>query len=148
LHAIISLKPRHVSNILKGNKTVELRTRNVTLSIGATLWIYSTLPVGRLEALATVRDVIRCAPRVAWRLHKAHLGLTYKEFAEYINEAELVTLIVLGGIRALEPKLDLSALRRLKRRFQPPQFFAYLLPGTAIAEALTREYIGALKSSA
>ena len=47
--AIISIKPRHVDNILSGNKTVELRTRSINLPSGSRLWVYTTLPVGKVE---------------------------------------------------------------------------------------------------
>ena len=38
------LKPEHVENIVKGFKTVELRTRQINLPAGTKIWIYSTLP--------------------------------------------------------------------------------------------------------
>ena len=64
--AIISIKPRHVKNILTGAKTVELRTRTIKMPKGSRLWVYSTLPVGKVEIFAEIDFVEILPPKKMW----------------------------------------------------------------------------------
>jgi predicted transcriptional regulator len=147
MHAIISIKPRHVLDLLRGTKKVELRRRRVGLKPGAKLWIYTTLPAGRVEALAEVDEVIHCTPLEAWRSFKNMLGLSKAEFDAYAKSCAELSVIVLKWIVKLEPKLSLSAIRRRARGFQPPQYFSYLRTEGALFRALSGAYPRALLHS-
>ena len=67
IDAIISIKPRHVENILSGKKTVELRTRGLNLPEGSRLWIYTTLPVGKVMLFAEIDFIDRRLPTEIWK---------------------------------------------------------------------------------
>ena len=133
--AIISLKPRHADNVLSGAKTVELRTRGINLPEGAKLWIYTTLPVGKVSLSAEI-DFIECLPPdVMWEKHGKDICITKSEFDDYTNDREMVVAIGLRNVSALERDVCLSTMRSYEENFQPPQFFSRLYPERALYSA-------------
>lgn len=83
IDAIISIKPRHVENILSGDKTVELRTRSINLPVGSRLWIYTTLPVGKVKLSAEIDFIELLSPKKMWKKHGESICITKQEFDEY-----------------------------------------------------------------
>jgi len=123
---LISLEARHVKNILKGTKTVELRRRRLDLADGARVWMYSKVPRGCVEALGIVEKAVEQHPRRIWREYGKLSGLTLQEFNRYLGDLSVGHVIVFREIRHLKPTLGLEALRKRLGRFQPPQFFKRL----------------------
>jgi predicted transcriptional regulator len=134
--AIISIKPRHVENIINKAKTVELRTRNTNLPVGSTLWIYSTLPAGKIEASAKISFVDTMSPKKIWEKYGKEICVSKSEFMEYTKNRELVTAIGLTGIESLQESLCLNKLRALETNFNPPQFISKLSPDRSLYSAL------------
>ena len=59
---LVSLHPRHASNILSGEKTVELRRRFPEQHMrGALALIYSTTPVQAIVGVARIRHVLEAS---------------------------------------------------------------------------------------
>lgn len=134
--AIISIKPRHVGNIMSGKKTVELRARNINLPVGARLWIYSTLPVGEIEVFAEIDFIEVLPPKEMWKKHGKSISIPKVEFDAYTKSRDLVAAIGLKNIERLDKKIGLDELRIYEKGFQPPQFFLRLEPGRALYAAL------------
>ena len=137
-HALISIHPEYVAEILDGMKTVEVRTRNVHLSPGSYLWIYSTLPVGQIQAVAKVNDMYRLSPSRAWSKFGPQMRLTKSQFMSYVNGSNSVSAIELANVSKLRNVLPLESLRRWDRNFQPPQFIKYLEAAQSIWPLLAR----------
>lgn len=135
IDAIISIKPRHVENILSGKKTVELRVRSMNLPAGSRLWVYSTLPVGKVEMFAEVDFIELLPPKEMWKKYGKSICIPKKEFDEYTRSRELVTAIGLRNIKPLEKDICLETMRKYEKGFQPPQFFSRLYPGRALCSA-------------
>lgn len=133
--AIISIKPKHVKNILSGNKTVELRTRTVNLPKGAKLWVYSTLPVGKVELSTEIDFVDVLPPEEMWMKHGKSICISKREFDQYTKGRNLVSAIGLRNVRPLESDLCLKTMRGYEKNFQPPQFFSRLNPERALYSA-------------
>jgi predicted transcriptional regulator len=139
-HALISIHPEHVSGILNGEKTVEIRTRRARLDSGTTLWIYATLPLGEIRASAQVKNVSYLSPTRAW-LHFEHsLGLTRSLFRTYVNGSSVVSVIELTSVIQLQDPVPLKRIRRIAPQFQPPQFFMRLHADDPVYELLSRIY--------
>lgn len=134
--AIISIKPRHVENIISGAKTVELRTRNIGLPVGARLWVYTTLPVGKIEFSAEIEFIDMLSPKEIWDKHGQDICISKYEFDEYTKGRDLVSAIGMRDVRLLEIDLCLETMRGYEKNFQPPQFFSRLYPGRALYSAL------------
>lgn len=137
--AIISIKPKHVTNILLGKKTVELRVRNVNLPTGSKLWIYSTLPVGEIKASAEIDFIESLPPKEIWKKYGQRICISKKEFDEYTTAREHVTAIGLKNIESLNQDLCLETMRSYEKNFQPPQFFSRLNPERALYSALYKQ---------
>lgn len=130
--ALISIKPKHVRNILSGDKTVELRTRNINLPVGARLWVYTTLPVGKVELSAEIEFVELMPPKKAWRKHRNSICILKSEFDTYTEDRDIVSAIGLRNIRPLEKNICLKTIRRYEKNFQPPQFISKIRPERAL----------------
>ncbi len=135
--ALISIKPVHVKNILNGCKSVELRTRRISVAAGSRLWIYSTLPKGEVEAVAEVRFVETNSPSTIWRKYSKDIYLSKAEFDEYTTGKSEATVIGLGSVEKIEKELTLKRLRFFDKKFTPPQFFLKLTPDKKIYPAFS-----------
>lgn len=132
IDAIISIKPRHVENILSGNKTVELRTRSINLPEGSRLWIYTTLPVGRVKLSVEIDFIDLLPPKEMWKKHGASICISRKEFDAYTKGRHIVSAIGLRNVTPLDNAICLETMRQYEKGFQPPQFFSRLDPDRAL----------------
>lgn len=136
-HALISIHPAYALQILRGTKRVEVRTRPVRIAPGTRLWIYSTLPVGAIQAFVTVTGVELLPPTRAWHLFEASMCLTRSAFRKYVNGNASVSIIGLDAVRELAKPLTLELIRKSVPRFQPPQFLKKVETG-ALYELLAK----------
>jgi predicted transcriptional regulator len=139
-HAFISIRPKHVENIVSGKKTVEIRTVNLNLEPEQTIWIYATLPVANLVAVAQVRAIHRLAPAKIWHQFKNSVAITKPEFDAYVGGRDNITAIQLTGVCTLDKPMSLEKLRSKQERFQPPQVIRYFEEGEPIFKALSVAY--------
>jgi len=121
-NVLISIKPKYVDLILSGDKSVEIRNRPVKLQPETSLWIYSTLPRGCLEAVAEVHAIELDAPSVIWNQYHNKIGASQHAFLTYVNGSRQISAIFLKNVRRLTPSLTLSDLRSEIEGFNPPQF--------------------------
>lgn len=135
--ALISIRPNHVRDILSGKKTVEIRTRSMQLPIGSVLWIYSTLPTGKVEAIAEIDFIDTRSPSTIWRKHKESICISKKHFDSYTQGREKVTAIGLRNIGPAQRSICLRALRSFDKNFMPPQFFLKITPDKKIYPAFS-----------
>ncbi len=133
--AIISIKPRHVENILSGAKTVELRTRSMNLPAGSRLWVYTTLPVGKVKLSTEIDFVEILPPKTIWKKYGENICISKNEFDLYTEGRELVSAIGLRNVTPLGKDICLKTMRRYEENFQPPQFFSMLHPDRALYSA-------------
>lgn len=126
--AIISIKPQHVENIIKGVKTVELRTKSINMPIGSKLWIYTTLPVGRVEASAEIQFIETLPPKEIWKKYGKSICISKEDFFNYTGGRDVVTAIGLADVESLCGSICLKTMRDHEKGFQPPQFISKLYP--------------------
>ena len=132
IDAIISIKPKHVENIRTGFKTVELRTRSISLPTGSKLWVYTTLPVGKV-LLSTEIDFIDVShPKEIWKKYGKAICISKDEFDEYTKGREQVSAIGLRNVKLLKREICLETMRKFENSFQPPQFISRLAPDRAL----------------
>jgi predicted transcriptional regulator len=134
--AIISINPRHAEKILTQKKTVELRTKGINLPIGSRLWIYTTLPIGRIKSYAEIDFIEHGTPTEIWRKHGRKICISKREFDDYTSTRNLVTAIGLKNISPLKNEICLGELREFESNFHPPQFYSKLHPERALYSAL------------
>jgi predicted transcriptional regulator len=124
---LISVEYDYVLKMLDGSKTAEVRRRQLRVQPGTRVWIYSKLPRGHVELVATVDEVVAAPPRKLWELYEKRIAISSYEFRTYLRGAGIACAILLRDIEPLRPALKLDTLRRTSRNFHPPQFFKRLL---------------------
>ena len=125
-NAIISLKPQYAELVVSGKKSVELRNRIVRLNPGTTVWIYATLPVGRIVAFAEVESIVHGKPTLMWRSFKKDICIDKTIFDSYTKDRERVSAVKLTAVRELQEAPTLDGIRKVVGTFHPPQFYARL----------------------
>ena len=123
---LISVEYSHVVNMLNGTKTAELRRRPLRIHPGTQVWVYSKMPRGRVELVATADEIVASSPRKLWNLYQRRVAISASEFASYFAGVDIGYAILLGDIRVLRPAMGLPTLRRTSKGFHPPQFFKRL----------------------
>lgn len=101
------------------------------------MWIYNTLPVGRVELVANVEQVVAGTPISLWKQYGARTGLARDEFFDYVAGCATAYFILVTDIEELSDKPTLGALRRAKRGFHPPQFAKMIERDSALYRALS-----------
>ena len=134
--ALISIKPQFVGKILSGRKSIEIRNRTVILSPGTRLWIYNTLPIGRIDAVALVDFVETGSPSAIWKRFHEKIGISAAEFQEYINQSSRVSAISLIQACRVSGPLTLTYLRSAVPGFHPPQFIKHIPPSDLLWQVL------------
>jgi predicted transcriptional regulator len=137
-HVLISLDERHATNILAGNKQVELRRRTMRVEPGSTVWLYVRKPIGAVVGFATVGTTYAAAPSTIWRKYGRVSGLSKSEFMSYFAGAALASAMALSGSRKLTTPVTLEALRTAMPGFHPPQFYCRLEADSSIKLRLQR----------
>ncbi len=127
---LISVEERHASNMLAGNKSVELRRKSLNISSGTRVWIYSKLPRGQVQALAVVDEIVADTPEKIWASYGTQSAISKSEFDSYFADAETGYAIVFQEVCPLKPILNLSSIREKISPFHPPQFFKRLTNGS------------------
>lgn len=136
---LMSIKPCYVQKILSGEKTVELRSRKLNVQNGARIWIYSTLPKGCVEVVATIQSIDYNHPDIIWARYAEELAITYEEFLKYVHGNESVSAIRLTNVTRVSNPLTLNSIRSCIQRFHPPQFFSHLNTNMELSDLLLRE---------
>lgn len=124
---LFSVWPKYIDKILSGNKTVELRTRQVNILPGTNIWFYATTPRMQIEVKATITNVLIAKPRKIWTLHKDSIAISKSEYDSYVEGRELVTAIQFNNIQKIESPPHLHMIRKEVTNFQPPQFYSRMI---------------------
>ncbi|MBY5736409.1 ASCH domain-containing protein [Rhizobium leguminosarum] len=137
-NAIISIRPQFVQAIVSGAKTVEVRRRIPPIQVGTALWIYATLPVGAVVAVAVATQIFRGHPDELWTSFGARTGITKEDFDSYFEGTESGVCIDLGHVREISP-VPISQLRSMRVGFNPPQVISKISAAEAhFLEAYSR----------
>jgi len=123
---LISVKPEYFGRMLSGVKTVELRRRPIRVSVGTTVWIYETVPSGRLGAVAEVSAIEENTPVEIWSRYGNRVGISEDAFFSYFEGSERGCAVVFGQILPLRKPLELTVLRSSLGTFVAPQFYRKL----------------------
>lgn len=124
--ALISIRPVHVDNILRGIKKVEIRRKRLRMVPGTRLWIYSTLPSGKVEGVATVAETESGESGELWKKIGDVSGTTYDQYSSYCNGCSEIFVLWLTHVQNLADAPSLADIRAELPGFMPPQSFMWL----------------------
>ena len=118
---LLSIKPRHVDNILNGSKTVELRRVRPQIGNGQPVAVYATLPVAAVVATCRVRKIDVATPRAIKARHLDDAAVSTDEFDSYFAGSHQAVAIHLDTITVLENPVTLGEIRSRRSAYNPPQ---------------------------
>ena len=123
---LISVRAEYVAKMLNGEKTVELRRRNVKVPPGTRVWIYSKAPQGAIKAHAEIMAVVTGEPSHLWQQFRSRVGVTQQEFQSYFDTVDEGCALVLSNVVKLRKHISLQTMRERVSSFHPPQFYTKL----------------------
>ncbi|MDN5357137.1 MAG: hypothetical protein PWR17_306 [Candidatus Methanomethylophilaceae archaeon] len=118
---LLSINPEHVNNILNGTKKYEFRKVRCRELVNEIL-IYSTSPVMKVVASASVKSVLDDSPEALWAATHEWAGIDKEFFDRYYGDSNRAIAYELGKITIFEEPRSLEDYGIL----HAPQSFAYI----------------------
>ena len=123
---IISIKPKYASQIMSGEKTIELRRKFGSVWSETTAFIYSTAPVKAIIGKVSINKVYRLPPENIWEKYHNNVGsVDVDEFYHYFQGKYYGYAIEVKDPTEWGDPISLAELKR-KFDFHPPQAFMYV----------------------
>ena len=119
----MSIKPRFVEKIRRGEKKFEFRRVLPRCQEVDTIIVYASKPVGMVVGEITVADYHTYPVAEMWEWAKDKSGLTREEFFRYFHGKENAHAIAIGSYKDYEQPIPLDVLLPGKT---PPQSYCYL----------------------
>lgn len=122
MNAIISIKPEFSKKIVQGDKTVEVRRRGVNLELGDRLWVYETLPTGKVMFVVIVDHVFKGCPAEIWGKYADQIDISVEEFEEYFDGCDYGSAIAFKKVELLSASITLSDLKSFGLKSMPQTY--------------------------
>lgn len=94
---LMSINPKHVENILSGEKKYEFRKTRCKKEVDSII-IYSTAPVGKIVAEAQVIGILEDSPEGIWESTSVNAGIDKAFFDQYYAGRPIAVAYALGTI--------------------------------------------------
>jgi predicted transcriptional regulator len=118
---LLSIKPRHVHNILDGTKSVELRRVRPQIAAGQPVAVYATMPAAAVVATCRVRKVEIGPPSTIKARLLDRAAISADEFDAYFVGANYAVAIHLDEVAVLKSPVTLDEIRSRRSTYNPPQ---------------------------
>ena len=123
MNVLLSIKPKYITEIRKGNKKYEFRKLIWKHGINIeNVYIYSSAPIKKIVGMFALGNVFEDNPSNLWNMFKDLSGLDEKEFFNYFKNYEKGFAIEIKTIEffniPIDPFQEFS-------NFKPPQSFYY-----------------------
>jgi type I restriction enzyme S subunit len=103
MNVLLSIKPRYVEAILKGDKRYEFRKNIFRNKDVENVYIYATSPVKKLVGFFKVGNILEDHPVCLWDQLKEFSGLDEKEFFSYFGDNKRGFGILFQDLHLLNP---------------------------------------------
>jgi predicted transcriptional regulator len=116
---LLSIKPKFVESIIKGNKKYEYRKAIFKKNVD-TVVIYKTTPFCKIIGEFEIDGILYDTPENIWQITQEFAGITQDYFDKYFYNRKIAYAIKIGNIKQyeLEPK-------DIIKQFKAPQSFMY-----------------------
>lgn len=124
MSVLLSVKPKYVTAMIKGNKKYEFR-KSIWRSNKKIkkVYIYSSAPIQKIIGIFTIRDIIEDNPNNLWIKFGEFSGIREDEFFNYFKSSKKAFAIEIEAIEIFEKPID--PFREFSD-FKPPQSFYYV----------------------
>ena len=119
MKVLLSIKPKFVESIIKGNKKYEYRKAIFKKNVD-TVVIYKTTPFCKIIGEFEIDGILYDTPENIWQITQEFAGITQDYFDKYFYNRKIAYAIKIGNIKQyeLEPK-------DIIKQFKDPQSFMY-----------------------
>ena len=119
MKVLLSIKPKFVESIIKGNKKYEYRKAIFKKNVD-TVVIYKTTPFCKIIGEFEIDGILYDTPENIWQITQEFAGITQDYFDKYFYNRKIAYAIKIGNIKQyeLEPK-------DIIKQFTAPQSFMY-----------------------
>lgn len=121
-NVLISIKPKYVSEIIKGNKKVEYRKGIFKKSVNK-VYIYSSSPEKRIIGYFEYGGYLVGTPSETWEKTNSIGGIDKKEYFEYFKDKKEAYAIKIDKLFIFQEKIN---PQDIFENFIPPQSYKYL----------------------
>ncbi len=84
MKVLLSIRPKYVEEIIKGNKRYEFRKSGFKREVRE-VWIYATSPTKKIIGTFVIGKIIKETPENLWRKFSEFSGVSEKEFFDYFG---------------------------------------------------------------
>ncbi|MDD3714497.1 MAG: hypothetical protein PHU16_06500 [Atribacterota bacterium] len=122
MRALLSIKPKYIEEIAKGNKKYEFRKQIFKRRVKEVL-MYATAPSKKIVGVFAIKSIIKDSPKNLWNKCKKYSGIEKKEFFDYFGDTEVGYAIEIGETEFFNKPLDPWDIIL---NFSAPQSYRYL----------------------
>lgn len=122
MNVLLSIKPKYVEEIEKGNKGYEFR-RAIFKNKPEEIVVYASSPVKKIVGSFSIGDIIEDTPDNLWNNYKDKAGICKNDFFEYFKGKSNGYAL---EIKDFKPLLEPIDPYEKTPKFRPPQSFAYV----------------------
>ena len=123
---LLSVRPRYVSLMVAGEKTVEIRRVRPTAEPGALVLIYATAPTREVVAAGVLDGMVSGGADRLWGHFGRQTCLTRQAMRDYLRGASRPTALLLRTVEPLTAPISLANLQLSIPDFRPPQSYRFL----------------------
>ena len=122
MNVLLSVRPQFAEAIVQRKKKYEVRRVIFKRKDVDRVYIYSTLPVGRITGSFEVEEVIEDTPENIWNACHDHLAVSEEDFFKYFEGSAIGFAIKIMNALRFDSPLDPHSVIE---DFRPPQSFCY-----------------------
>lgn len=123
MDVILSIKPKYVQSIIKGDKRYEFRKAIFKNRTIGRVFIYSSAPVKRIVALFEIGTILEDHPAALWDSVRDYAGIDDREFFSYFAGKTRGYAIGIENVQEFDVPID---PRVSIPGFVPPQSYCYV----------------------
>jgi len=126
MNVLLSIKPKYVEEIRKGNKKYEFRKslcNKKNFDKIEKIYIYSSSPVKKIVARFIVRVILEDRPEILWEKCKDVSGIDKVEFFKYFRDKNKGLALEISELKFFKKPID---PKTLFPDFNAPQSFCYV----------------------
>ena len=120
---LISIKPKYVDKILRGEKKFEFRKAVFKTKQVRRVFIYASAPVQCIVASFELGGIISGTPEKVWEDCKEFAGIVEDAYFDYFNKRERAYSIKIKNLQIFQEPIRPS---KLMPGFTPPQSYMYV----------------------
>jgi type I restriction enzyme S subunit len=122
MNVLLSIKPKFVEEIKKGNKKYEFRKTIFKKDVDK-VFIYCSSPVQKIIGYFSIADIIEGSPDEIWECCKEDSGIDETDFFIYFKNKDTGYAIEIKELELFDPPKD---PKTMNPEFRPPQSYYYI----------------------